>query len=148
MLRRSALSLVGFARQAAGSSVLAVNAAAVDAASGSRMAWLSPVPAAAAAACPAAAGAATPAAAAAAAPRQACHAARGITSSSAVQHTSQPAPEQQQQGQAAAARPAERDRNCWQCGTVLAAGDLFVCPACDSVQPAAPEPQYFAVFGM
>lgn len=72
---------------------------------------------------------------------------RGIASSFRVQHEAQATA---QQGAAVAAQPQEQrqERTCWQCGTRLSAHVLFFCPECKSVQPAAPEADYFPVFGM
>lgn len=85
-----------------------------------------------------------PAAAAAAAAAMPLGGARRVSASLRPQHNAQPAASEQQQHQ----QQQAYERTCWQCGTRLTAHDLFFCPACESVQPASADTQYFQVFDM
>ena len=57
---------------------------------------------------------------------------------------------QRRRSSAAAAAPsgAGAPAPCWQCGASRTPGDQFFCPACGSIQPAAPDAHYFALFGL
>ncbi len=49
---------------------------------------------------------------------------------------------------AAGAPPAAAPATCWQCGVPLAFGYQYACAACDAIQPAMEDPDYFEMFGL